>query len=176
MIEKIFVTLFIFVLCLSACTPAETEEPTQTPAAEPSPTPPPPGETAEPGGIPGTSKEEEEGLAPNPLEPLPNEENMVRGNVFIDNIELVVLESFPVQAVLQVQGTLPTPCHHLRGIVNWSEGESRIEMELFSLADPQSICTQALEPFETDINLGAFEEGEYTVWVNGEQVGEFTAP
>jgi len=166
MVKNIGIAMILMVFLLSACAPPASGEPTQTPT---------PAQTADPNGIPGTSNEDE-GSIPSPLEPLPNEENMVRGNVFIDNLEVLLLESFPIQAALQIQGSLPTPCHNLRADVNWSEGEPRIDVDLYSLAGPDAICVQVLEPFDTNISLGSFPEGEYTVWVNGEQVGEFTAP
>lgn len=164
MVKYIFITLFLIAILLSACAPANSEEPVLTPEST---------QTPDIGGIPGTSNEN--GIT-SPLEPLPNEEDMARGNVFIDNMEVLILESFPIQAALQVAGSLPTPCHHLRADVNWSEGQSRVDVELYSLADPESICVQVLEPFDTNISLGSFPEGEYTVWVNGEEVGEITSP
>lgn len=166
MVKNIGIVMIALVFLLSACAPPASDEPTQTPTAT---------QTTEPDGIPGTSNGDE-GSNPSPLEPLPNEENMVRGNVFIDNLELLILESFPIQAALQIQGSLPTPCHNLRADVDWSESESRVDVDLYSLADSDAICVQVLEPFDTNISLGSFPEGEYTVWVNGEQVGEFTAP
>jgi hypothetical protein len=36
------------------------------------------------------------------------------------------------------------------------------------------VCIQVLQAFESSINLGTYPDGTYTVWVNGELVGEFT--
>ena len=42
----------------------------------------------------------------------------------------------------------------------------------FSGVDPDVICIQMLEGFDVNVPLGAFESGEYTVWLNGTQIGE----
>jgi hypothetical protein len=36
-------------------------------------------------------------------------------------------------------------------------------------------CIQVLEPFQEQIDLGTFPSGHYSVWLNGEWVGEFDA-
>jgi hypothetical protein len=115
------------------------------------------------------------GAGPSPLEPLPDEENLVRGNVFLDEADILVLESFPVQIVLHLSGQLPSPCHNLRANLAEPDKENRIEIEVFSLIDPGVMCAQVVKDFETRINLGSFPSGSYTVWVNGEQIGEFTS-
>jgi hypothetical protein len=33
-------------------------------------------------------------------------------------------------------------------------------------------CIQALEPFEVSIPLGSYTTGSFSVWLNGERVGE----
>lgn len=118
---------------------------------------------------------EQEGETPvSPLEPLPGEDKMIRGSVFVESSEILLLESFPVQAVLQISGALPTPCHKLRANVSEPNEKNEIQVELFSLTDPGAICIQVLQPFETSIPLGSYESGEYTVFVNGEEVGKIT--
>jgi hypothetical protein len=76
--------------------------------------------------------------------------------------------------MLNLKGTLSTPCHHLRAKVNQPDAENRIQVEVYSIHDPDEICIQMLEEYETNIPLGSFPDGSYTIWVNGEQVGEFT--
>ena len=115
------------------------------------------------------------GSEPSPLEPLPDEENLSRGNVFLDEADILVLESFPVQIVLHLTGQLPTPCHQLRADLQGPDEQNRIEIEVFSLVDPGVMCAQVVEDFDRRINLGSFPGGTYTVWVNGEQIGEFTS-
>jgi hypothetical protein len=110
------------------------------------------------------------------LSPLPGDENMQRGNVFIDDVEILILESFPPQFNLVVRGNLPTPCHQLRTLINEPDAQNRIKIELFSLVNPGEMCIQVLSPFEEVVSLGSFPDGTYTILVNDQEVGEITSP
>ena len=109
-----------------------------------------------------------------PLDPLPDEDKMVRGEVTVSSSELLIMESYPLQIDLAVEGTLPTPCHQLRASVQEPDPENIINVELYSLVDPNLICAQVLQVFEENIPLGSYPDGSYTVYLNGEWVGEFT--
>jgi hypothetical protein len=108
--------------------------------------------------------------------PRPEDEGWTRGKVFIDSNEILLLESYPVQVHMIIAGNLPTPCNELRLIVSPPDDNNRIEIEAYSVTEPNLMCTQVLEPFEARISLGNFTEGEFTVWIEGEQVGEFSLP
>ncbi|MBU0510345.1 MAG: hypothetical protein KJ638_01415 [Chloroflexi bacterium] len=108
--------------------------------------------------------------------PATGDEKLKRGNVFIDATEVLLLESYPVQVNLQLTGNLPTPCHQLRVIVSEPDDQNRIQVEAYSVTDPNVICIQVLEPLDVRVSLGDFTEGEFSIWVNGEQVGEFSLP
>jgi hypothetical protein len=109
-----------------------------------------------------------------PLDPIPGEENMSRGSLVIRESHLQIMESYPLQIALDIQGELPSPCHQLRAEVSEPDDQGRIQVELYSLSDPEVICIQVLEPFETNLSLGSYPDGSYTVWLNGELVGEFS--
>lgn len=115
------------------------------------------------------------GSARSPLEPLPDEARLSRGKVFIEGTQLQILESFPVQIMLEVSGTLPTPCHQLRMMMNPPDEKNKIELELYSLVDPDMMCVQMLQFFEERINLGSFPSGDYEIFLNGDKVGDFTS-
>lgn len=175
MIALIFLSIFLLAGCASAepGAPAEDKgveatlppaQSTQTPARPTNtPTEPKPTETVSAG----------EGER-SPLDPLPNESKMARGNVFVDESGVVLMESYPVQAALLVSGNLPTPCHELRATVSEPDEENRIYVELFSLTDPNMACIQMLEQFSASIPLGSYTSGSYTVYLNGEEVGEIS--
>jgi hypothetical protein len=93
------------------------------------------------------------------------------GPVFVDGTDIILMESFPVQVVLRVVGNLPTPCHELAYEVE--DDGTTITVRLASVADPDAVCTQVLEPFEFSIPLGEFESGQRAVTLNGEPVGDF---
>ncbi len=105
--------------------------------------------------------------------PRPGDEQLERGEVYLDSVDLMAMESYPPQFSLLLKGNLPTPCHQLRVVYHEPDTQNRILLEVYSLADPQAVCVQMLQPFEQSIYLGSFPAGHYTVWINGKQVSEF---
>ncbi|GMR10234.1 MAG: hypothetical protein BMS9Abin28_1055 [Anaerolineae bacterium] len=98
---------------------------------------------------------------------------LVRGPVYVDETELIILESFPVQVELVIRGALPTPCASLEWRAETPDELGRIMIEAFSLQDPAVDCIQVLQEMEERLSLGSYREGSYSVWLNGELVGEF---
>jgi hypothetical protein len=164
MFRKSVVTLLTLAILLSACSglPIPGTDVTPEPEGPDSPVESPPDTTGEE-------------PAQAPWGPAPGDENLARGEAFVDQTDILVLESFPLQFVLSLSGSLPTPCHQLRVEVSDPDDQDRIQVDVYSLVDPGQVCIQVLEPFEANINLGSFASGNYTVWVNGEQVGEIEA-
>ena len=109
----------------------------------------------------------------NPFAPKPEDQNLNRGNVYLNDASLVIRESFPPQVSLSVQGDLPTPCNQLRADIGAPDAENKIDVDLYSVTNPDKVCAQVLQPFEVTIDLGTFPSGHYAVWVNGEMAGEF---
>ncbi|MGD2252578.1 MAG: hypothetical protein PVF70_06650 [Anaerolineales bacterium] len=108
-----------------------------------------------------------------PTEPPPDHQP-IRSPVTIDFAEVILLESFPVQAELVMTGYLPTPCHELEWQVSDPDDQNRIHLELYALADPNTVCIQVEEPFRAQVPLGSFSEGSFSIWLGGEEIGEFT--
>ncbi|UCG40470.1 MAG: hypothetical protein JSV07_08475 [Acidimicrobiia bacterium] len=90
------------------------------------------------------------------------------GPVFVDETDLLVAESFPMQLFLAVQGSLPTPCHVAEWQVEETE-QGRFEVTLYSVNTGEN-CIQVLEPVELNIPLGTSEGGPIEVVLNGETV------
>jgi hypothetical protein len=109
----------------------------------------------------------------NPFASKPGDEQLARGDVFIHEKSLVIRESYPPQISLSLKGDLPTPCHQLRAEIEPPDAENKIQVQVYSVVDPNMACTQVLEPFEESIDLGTFPPEHYAVWVNGELAGEF---
>ncbi|MGH2621108.1 MAG: hypothetical protein ACRDHG_11150 [Anaerolineales bacterium] len=105
--------------------------------------------------------------------PATDEPEQLRGPVFIDQAELLIRESFPIQVDLHLRGSLPTPCATLRWSVGEPDEQGRIEVEAYSSQDATLACIQVLQEFEENIPLGAYSTGSYSVWLNGERIGEF---
>lgn len=108
-----------------------------------------------------------------PYAPQPGDSSLERGNAFIDRNELLVMESYPVQIMLVLEGELPTPCNQLRVTINPPDEQNRIFIDVYSVIDPAEICIQVLDPFEANIGLGSFPGGHYSVWINDGMIGEF---
>jgi hypothetical protein len=111
-------------------------------------------------------------LINNVYRPQADDNSLKRGNVFIDKSELFVMESDPVQIALILKGALPTPCNHLRVVATPPDEQNRIQVDVYSVIDPTQICAQVLESLDANVGLGSFPAGHYSVWVNGEKIGE----
>jgi inhibitor of cysteine peptidase len=100
------------------------------------------------------------------------------GPIFINSSELLVAESYPVQVHLHITGDLPTPCNRFRADVAAPNSENQIHVRAYTVVNPDMMCTQALEPFDENvaIPMDGAADGFYSVWLNGELVGEFSYP
>ena len=158
---RIKLFLLLTALWLASCAPALEPAPDPSPLPPDSPvTSPPEGETlAEPEG--------------DPYEPQPGDDNLTRGNVFIQEMEILIRESFPPQIALTLSGELPTPCHQLRVQVSEPDADNRIGVEAYTVVNPDLACIQVIKPFNATTDLGTFPSGHYSVWVNDELAGEF---
>lgn len=107
--------------------------------------------------------------------PRHGDEELLRGAVFFDSVDLLVMESFPLQFTLVITGNLPTPCNQLRVNVNPPDAENKIIVDVYSLTAPDTMCAEVLQPFSQNIPLGSFPAGHYTIWINSEKVAEFDA-
>lgn len=101
-----------------------------------------------------------------------------RGPVYFDSLDVLVLESFPIQLRLVMEGNLPTPCHQLQYEIAAANAANEIHVDVYTTVDPAITCMQVLQPFEESIAipLDGLADGEYSLWVNGEQAGQFSYP
>ena len=109
----------------------------------------------------------------NPFAPQSGDTGLTRGAVYINEASLIIRESFPPQISLNLAGDLPTPCNQLRVVINPPDSENKINVDAYSVVDPNQACIQVLEPFGASVDIGTFANGHYIVWVNGEMAGEF---
>jgi hypothetical protein len=186
--------LFILTLLLAACGGTlSTETPTEVPAVVterpviatptlnvPTPYPEPalvtsvPNQSAYPApGTPGTGTVV---IPTSGYEPQPGDQYLTRGQVFLDmansRFSTSAIPTTHVGVVLQ--GNLPDPCHSLRVVVSPPDENNVINLEAYSLVDPGKACITVLKPFTAEIPLGNYPDGDYTVMVNGERLGEFS--
>lgn len=158
-LSKIATVLITITLLGSACQSMGLGTPTESPDDAVSATPGP-----TPADVRGEG---------NPFAPQPGDDQLNRGEVQLNQSEVMIMESFPVQITVHLEGSLPTPCHQLRVSIEGDPGSQEIRLDVYSVVDPDEMCAQVLEPFEANIPLGSFEDQGYTFWVNGEQIGEY---
>jgi hypothetical protein len=104
--------------------------------------------------------------------PAPGDEDKIRRDVLIDVVNVRKAGSDSDEYLLVVSGALRNPCYELRIVVLPPNEESRIDADVYAVLSPDSVCTQVLEPFEVSVSLGTYTGGQYSVWVNGEKVGD----
>ena len=91
------------------------------------------------------------------------------GLATVEKIDILTLESFPVQVFIIASGYLPNPCTEIYQITQEREGNTFfITIETYC---SQEVCIQVIAPFEEVIPLEVYglPAGTYTVEVNGVQ-------
>ncbi len=114
---------------------------------------------------------------PSGYEPQPGDDKLRRDQVFLDaeNSVIVVGSSLPAQVSVTLDGNLSDPCHQLRVIVSPPNDQRQINLDVYSLYDPSQACITVLKPFRASIPLGIFSGAHFSVFVNGQLIGEFDA-
>ena len=168
-----FVPLLALILMLAACSPHQPalvpdSDPTQSPAAGPD-------STVSNPGLETPVVRKTAVVRPNPYAPQPGDKELLRGNAFVESANLLVSESYPPQYSLTLQGNLPSPCHDLRVALPVEAEAGKLNIEVYSVIAEDVICIQVLEPFEVFVPLN-YPAGQYSLWVNGEQIGKMDAP
>ena len=91
------------------------------------------------------------------------------GLALVDEIDILILESFPVQINVIARGNLPDPCTEISEVLQEREGNTFfVTIKTYR---PPGPCIQVLAPFEEIIPLEVYglPAGTYTVDVNGVQ-------
>ena len=98
----------------------------------------------------------------------------VNGLAPVDSIEIMIMESFPVQVSVRARGDLPDGCTEIDQIATSQDGEAFVVV-ITTLRPADAVCTDALVPFDETVPLDVLDlsAGTYAVDVNG-QNGSFT--
>jgi hypothetical protein len=183
--KRIFLVLLLAGLLVAACQAEPTgtvPQPAPTSdAAEPLGTQPPvpdypaPDQTQPAAEAPTAPGGESELFMAYP--PAPGDENLDRGELFIDSVTLLPTPDKPGQVEVAVEGSLPTPCHQPRFDVLPPDAQNRIVIQAYTLVDKNMMCAQVIQPFSAVVvTLNGYPSGTYTVAVNDQPAGEFTIP
>ena len=113
----------------------------------------------------------------NPYAPQASDSILMRGEVTIDSASLTIAETQPPQVILNFAYFQPTPCYQLRVEVGQPDAQNRIEISAYAVAEKDKACTlMALAtPLQASLALGSFPQGQYSVRLNGKQVGDFSS-
>lgn len=100
------------------------------------------------------------------IEPTPGA--VITGTAQIETLELLILESFPVQIQAKVAGWVGDGCTTLDDITQVREGNT-FKVTITTTRPAEAMCTQQLVGFEETIALdvAGLPAGTYTVDVNG---------
>ena len=95
------------------------------------------------------------------------------GLAAVEEIELLMLECFPLQVMVIARGYLPDPCTEIYEVTTEREGNAFL-VTIKTYRAPGA-CIQVIQPFEKNISLDVYglSAGTYTVDVNG-VTGSFT--
>jgi inhibitor of cysteine peptidase len=98
----------------------------------------------------------------------------IQGEATVDSIEILILESFPVQVNVRARGDLPNGCTSIDTVDSKRNGTT-FNITITTLRQTADACTQALIPFEETITLDVLNlaADTYAVNVNGIN-GSFT--
>lgn len=94
------------------------------------------------------------------------EVQVIRADTIIESAEVLVLESFPPQLMLNVKGSQPDGCDYPVQIEQNQEGKT-ITVHIFRELPMDIMCPMILREYEASIPLGSLDPGEYKIDVNG---------
>jgi len=92
----------------------------------------------------------------------------VHGEAVVDSVDILILESFPVQIQVLARGNLPDGCTEIDQIIRERQDQT-FTVTITTARPADAMCTQALVPFEETFSLDVYglRAGTYTVDVNG---------
>jgi inhibitor of cysteine peptidase len=93
-----------------------------------------------------------------------------RGQAVVNSVDVLILESFPVQVNIVARGDLPDSCTTIDQVISQRD-DAGFRVAITTFRQPDQVCTQALVPFEETVSLdvAGLPAGTYPVIVNGVQ-------
>jgi inhibitor of cysteine peptidase len=119
-------------------------------------------------------KKETRNIADSPGTTVTNESKETSGGDYtystanVESIEIITLESFPVQIQVIAEGYLPDGCTEVDKVTIEREGNT-FTVNISTKRPKDAICTQEIVPFNetTPLDVQGLKAGNYTVNVNG---------
>lgn len=102
-----------------------------------------------------------------------NSTDYIYGTAAVDTVQILTLESFPVQIHVLAEGYLPDSCTEIDNVSTVKDGNN-FNATITTKRPKDAMCTQVIVPFNKTIPLEVqgLKAGNYTVNVNG-VIGSF---
>lgn len=105
-------------------------------------------------------------VPPRPVEPPMPDGETFRSPTHITSVDVIVMESFPMQVRLHIRGEHPDGCDFPAIVEQRREGNT-VFVEVYREVPLAVMCPMILRPYEDTIALdGNFEPGNYVFQVN----------
>jgi hypothetical protein len=112
----------------------------------------------------------------NPYAPKTEDLNLKEDGVILTSTSLSErYDLTPIRSELHVLGSMPSVCNELRINVNPPNSEYQVNIEIYSVADPNRKCENVFQQFKITMLLGEYSPGQYTVRVNENIVGSLAS-
>lgn len=100
--------------------------------------------------------------------PAPGSNEPSRGQAVVNSVDMLIMESFPVQVNVVAKGDLPDTCTRIDEVISQLSGDT-FRVAITTLRQPDATCAQTIVPFEQSISLDVegLKAGTYNVLVNG---------
>jgi hypothetical protein len=135
------------------------------------PYPEPQGNNAQPGGGENEIIELKQGINTE-FAPQLGDLKLATGPAYVEIADSEAIMKAGNQATaLHLVGNVPNPCYSLRVVVHEPDAQKRLNVEVYSVADPEKLCADMLQPFDETIALDTLAVGKYTVYINEEKLG-----
>lgn len=91
-----------------------------------------------------------------------------RGQAQVESVDVLIMESFPVQVSVVARGELPDVCTRIDEIISQQSGDT-FRIAITTFRQPDEMCAQVTAPFEQAVSLdvAGLPAGTYNVSVNG---------
>jgi hypothetical protein len=174
--NKIILVSLLCLLVFSSCNPISSlSGDGQMKKAHPTPGQTKPDVSAPPEPVDDMNQERPLPDTPGLPDPSQSKGKNFRSGRIVQSADLVIMESYPPQIKVVIKGELPNPCYTLDLKTSPADEKNRIMITVTSTVNQDLICTEVIAPFEETIllNMAGEAEGTYSVWLNGQPIGEF---
>lgn len=83
----------------------------------------------------------------------------------IESVIVVIRESMPPQVAIEVSGYAPDGCE-FPTLIEQRRNDETITVDIYRLVPLAAMCPAVIVPFSQTFELGTFEPGSYSVYIN----------